>query len=58
MQVRITRSRMAGDPPDILISPRLSHIGLMEFDKAEEAIKEGVASVKRAETALEYFSQQ
>jgi len=58
MQVRITRSRMAGDPPDILLSPRLSHIGLMEFDKAEEAIKEGVDAVKRAETALEYFTQQ
>jgi len=55
MQVRITRSRMAGDPPDILISPRLSHIGLMEFDKAEEAIKEGVSAVKRAETALDYI---
>jgi len=58
MQVRITRSRMAGDPPDILLSPRLSHIGLMEFDKAEEAIKEGVDAVKRAETALEYFTQK
>jgi NTE family protein len=58
MQVRITRSRMAGDPPDILISPRLSHIGLMEFDKAEEAIKEGADAVKRAETALEYFTQE
>jgi NTE family protein len=57
MQVRITRSRMAGDPPDILISPRVSHIGLMEFDKADAAIKEGVAAVKRAETALEYFSK-
>lgn len=57
MQVRITRSRMAGDPPDILISPRVPHIGLMEFDKADEAIKEGVAAVKRAETALEYFSR-
>jgi NTE family protein len=55
MQARITRSRMAGDPPDILISPRLSHIGLMEFDKAEEAIKEGMAAVKRAESALEYL---
>jgi NTE family protein len=58
MQVRITRSRMAGDPPDILISPRLSHIGLMEFDKAEEAIKEGVSAVKRAETTLEYFTRK
>jgi NTE family protein len=49
---------MAGDPPDVLITPRLSHIGLMEFDKAGEAIKEGAAAIKRAETALEYFTQE
>ncbi len=41
MQDRIARSRMAGDPPDVLISPRLSHIGLMEFHRAEEVIKIG-----------------
>ncbi|PWQ92979.1 patatin-like phospholipase family protein [Leucothrix arctica] len=41
MQDRIARSRMAGDPPDVLISPRLSHIGLMEFHRAEEVIKSG-----------------
>ncbi len=41
MQDRITRSRMAGDPPDIMIVPRLAHISLMEFDRANEAIAEG-----------------
>jgi NTE family protein len=41
MQDRITRHRLAGDPPDILISPRLAHIGLLEFHRAEEAIEEG-----------------
>jgi NTE family protein len=41
MQDRITRQRLAGDPPDILISPRLSHIGLLEFNRAEETIEEG-----------------
>lgn len=46
-QDRITRSRMAGDPPDILLSPRLSHIGLLEFYRAEEAIDEGKACVQR-----------
>jgi NTE family protein len=40
-QDRITRSRMAGDPPDFLLSPRLSHIGLLEFFRADEAIEEG-----------------
>ena len=41
MQDRITRQRMAGDPPDVLISPRLAHIGLLEFNRADEAIEEG-----------------
>ncbi len=46
-QDRITRSRMAGDPPDVLLSPRLSHIGLLEFYRAEESIQEGRACVTR-----------
>lgn len=46
-QDRITRSRMAGDPPDIVLSPKLSHIGLLEFYRANEAINEGEACVQR-----------
>jgi len=46
-QDRITRSRLAGDPPDIMLSPKLSHIGLMEFYRAEEAIQEGRECVMR-----------
>jgi len=46
-QDRITRSRMAGDPPDILLSPKLSHIGLLEFYRADEAITEGRECVER-----------
>jgi len=53
MQDRITRSRMAGDPPDIILSPRLSQLGLMEFDQASVAIEEGRASVQRMHPALE-----
>jgi NTE family protein len=45
---RITRSRLAGEPPDVHITPRLGHIGLLEFDRAEEAIAEGEAAVERA----------
>jgi len=52
MQDRITRSRMAGDPPDIVIAPKLAHIGLMEFDRAKEAIAEGRACVEAALDAL------
>lgn len=46
-QDRITRSRMAGDPPDILIAPKLSHIGLLEFYRGAEAISEGKKSVEK-----------
>ena len=48
IQDRLARSRLAGDPPDVLIVPRIGHIGLMEFDRAEELIEEGEASVERA----------
>lgn len=47
MQDRITRSRMAGDPPDLLLTPHLSHLGLLEFDRASEAIEEGERCVER-----------
>lgn len=46
-QDRITRSRLAGDPADILITPHLAHISLLDFHRAEEAIAEGEAVVER-----------
>ncbi|MBM7070763.1 patatin-like phospholipase family protein [Shewanella sp. 202IG2-18] len=42
MQDRITHSRMADDPPDILLSPRVNDIGMLDFGHAQEAIDEGV----------------
>src|SRR5579871_853207 len=48
MQDRITRSRLAGEPPDVSIAPRLGHIGLLEFDRAAEGIAEGAAATERA----------
>jgi NTE family protein len=53
MQARIARSRMAGDPPDVLVKPRMEHIALMDFHRAAEAIEEGRAAVRRAEPALQ-----
>ena len=53
MQDRITRSRMAGDPPDIILAPKLAHIGLMEFDRAEEAIESGRKAVLQLQPLLE-----
>jgi NTE family protein len=47
MQDRITRSRLAGEPPDVVLAPRLAHLALMDFDKGKEAIAAGMDCVKR-----------
>ena len=47
-QDRITRARLAGDPPDILASPLLSNIGLFDFHRAGEAIAAGREVTTRA----------
>jgi NTE family protein len=47
VQDRISRSRLAGEPPDVHITPRLGSIGLFEFERAEEIIAEGEAAVER-----------
>ena len=41
MQVRVTRGRLAGEPPDLIIAPRLARMELMDFHRAAEAIEEG-----------------
>lgn len=48
IQDRLTRSRLAGDPPDVHIRPRIGHVGLLEFEKAQEMIAEGDAAVERS----------
>jgi len=53
-QDRITKSRMAGDPADIVLTPKLSHMGLLEFYKAEEAINEGMDCVQRMLPEIKY----
>ena len=53
-QDRITRSRLAGEPPDIVFSPKLSDIGLLELYRAEEAITEGKKCVQRKIPEIEY----
>lgn len=47
VQDRISRSRLAGDPPDLILNPRLSAIGPFEFHRAEELIALGRAAVRR-----------
>ncbi len=41
MQDQITRSRLAGEPPQVLIIPHMAGIGPMDFHRAEEAIEHG-----------------
>jgi NTE family protein len=48
MQDQITRTRLAGEPPHVLLVPRLGDIGLMEYDRAKEAIAEGRFCVEQA----------
>jgi len=48
MQDHITRTRLAGEPPHVMLLPRLRDIGLMEFDRAKEAIAEGRICVEQA----------
>ncbi len=48
MQDRLTRSRLAGDPPDIHIKPQIGHIGLLEFEKADELIALGEEAAEKA----------
>jgi len=53
MQVRITRSRMAGDPPEVLLSPRLGNIGLLEFHRGGEALDAGRRCAEDAAETIE-----
>ncbi len=48
MQDRITRARLAGDPPDLLISPRVGQIGWFDFHRADDLIRHGARAAERA----------
>lgn len=52
MQVRIARSRLAGEPADVLLAPRTGELGLLEYHRAAECIEEGRASVARMLPAI------
>lgn len=55
MQDYVTRARLAGDPPHVMLAPRLRDIGLMEFDRAAEAIAEGRHCVAQAMPTLRHY---
>jgi NTE family protein len=48
MQDRIARARLAGDPPDVMLNPRLGHLGWFDFHRAQEAIEVGARVTERA----------
>jgi NTE family protein len=48
MQDRITRARLAGDPPDLLITPRVGQIGWFDFHRAGDLIAHGARAAERA----------
>ena len=48
MQDRITRARLAGDPPDVSINPRLGGVGWFDFHRAAESIAIGAEATARA----------
>jgi NTE family protein len=53
MQDRITRARLAGDPPDLLITPRVGQIGWFDFHRASELIAFGARAAERALNSIE-----
>ena len=55
VQDRISRSRLAGDPPDAMISPRIGTVGLFDFHRAEELIAAGHDAARRE---IEYLSRE
>ena len=46
-QDRIARSRLAGDPPDVTVTPKVGDIGLFDFHRAGEAISLGVKAAEK-----------
>jgi NTE family protein len=53
MQDRITRARLAGEPPDVLLSPDLGGLRWLDFHRAADAIAEGRATVARCAVMLQ-----
>jgi NTE family protein len=52
LQDRIMRSRLAGDPPDVLLQVKTGRVGMFEFHRADELITIGRESVRRAAAEL------
>jgi len=57
-QDRIMRSRLAGDPPDVMITLRVGKIGLFEFHRAEELIALGREAIRKASAEILEAAEQ
>jgi NTE family protein len=53
VEMRVARSRLSGDPADVLITPLLPDFATMDYHRASEAIDEGRAAVERMGPLLE-----
>jgi len=53
VEMRVARSRLAGEPADVLITPLLPDFATMDYHRAEEAMREGRAAVDRMGPLLE-----
>ena len=53
VEQRVARSRLAGEPADVLITPLLPGFGTMEYHRAKEAIEEGRQAVGRMAPLIE-----
>jgi len=55
---RMTRVRLASDPPDVTVTSEIGRIALLEFDRAEEAIAIGAAATERILPEIEALVQE
>jgi len=52
---RISRARLMGDPPDLLVAPNLMDIGVLDFHRADEMIASGRAAIEPHLPMIERF---
>jgi NTE family protein len=53
VEMRVARSRLSGDPADVLLTPLLPGFRTMDFHRSKEAIEEGRAAVERMAPLIE-----
>ena len=55
---RMTRVRLASDPPDVTVNSDIGRIALLEFDRADEAIAIGAAATERVLPEIEAMARR